>query len=260
MTELVRAVLHQRDAERVGQVRQHRGRDVEEHLLVTLRLGGPVRAERAFGLAKPDDRHLQQAAPDAEAVEIRVRLHAVHDDDGVGREERGADDHLDPERAVADLGHVHRRIDGRTNSTFGDAVSRQHFALALRCRAAVAPHGGHDHGLRPSRAEPCHESRRQLADAIHAAAADSEGHSPALPGLRRPRVIEGLPQRLSGVRERVMLNRRSHQALTWKRGHLSDLSCSTSTGSGEASVAISSTGRQSVNENFTTLFAACAET
>ena len=144
---LVGGVLHHAHAEQEVLLRHDElrglGQQLAEHVhAVGVQLGG------ADDLAHADGHHLDDAALDRRA-EVGVRLDAADEGNAVGG--GGKLVHVDGHAVdLAQLHHLHLRLDRAADIALGDAVVLQHLALALGVAPPWLPMAGKMKGLPPS--------------------------------------------------------------------------------------------------------------
>jgi hypothetical protein len=212
--EPVRAILDQAHAIHARQAAEHRGRHLGQCRLVPEPRCPVVTRRGSLDLPQSDRGHLQEAAAERGALEVRVRLDAVHEHHGVGvaRHARQVDGHA-ADRAPHVV-RIHLGTDGYTECFARDAVGREQFALPIWCGATMTAHGRNDEWLRAVSAEPRDERPGNDCDLINSAAAERDPHA-AAPPVVSPDARELLNQRGGRIIERVPLEPLPETYLPW---------------------------------------------
>ena len=169
-------VLHHPKAADDLTAAQNHLRHTAQHRLVVVLARAQMNHLGALFLAQADRHDLHQTAFDL-AVEIRVRLDAVEQQNAV-RLMRVAV-HVDRVtfRRIPQVNRLHRRADRRADLLFRYAVVFEDRPLPLVGRAAVAAHGGHHERRGPLLLQPIAGRPDCGLETGDAAAADRQGNA-----------------------------------------------------------------------------------
>jgi hypothetical protein len=214
--QAVAAVFHEPDAEDPRQLRQDDGRGLAQHGLVAMARRGAVALERALGLAEADRRHLQQPAAEGRAREVGVRLHAVDEDDRIGRERVAGGPDAEAERRLAEVHRLDRRHDRRARGVLRDAQGFEHLDLSRGGPAAVAAHRGKEERPRPPGFQGLDRRAHDGHDAVDPPASHGHRDAKARPLALGQRGVELRPGLRPGVRQGMIAEPRLDEHLLGK--------------------------------------------